>query len=52
MHRSTAIRYLDTLVGIDLLSKLKLGKENYYFNVQLYQLLDGAGERLMRGETP
>ena len=52
VHRSTAIRYLDALVGIDLLSKLKLGKENYYFNVQLYQLLDGAGERLMRGETP
>ena len=52
VHRNTAIRYLDALVGIDLLSKLKLGKENYYFNVQLYQLLDGAGERLMRGETP
>lgn len=52
VHRSTAIRYLDALVGIGLLSKQKLGKGNYYFNVQLYKLLDGAGERLMQGETP
>jgi Fic family protein len=52
VHRSTAIRYLEALVGIGLLSKHKLGKDNYYFNVQLYELLDGAGERLMRGEAP
>ena len=52
VHRSTAIRYLEALVGVGLLSKQKLGKDNYYFNVGLYELLDGAGERLMRGEKP
>jgi predicted nuclease of restriction endonuclease-like (RecB) superfamily len=31
---------------------LELSKDNHYFNVRLYELLDGAGERLMRGEKP
>lgn len=50
VHRSTAVRYLDSLVSSQILSKHKLGKDNYYFNSDLYRLLDGVGERLMSGE--
>jgi DNA-binding IclR family transcriptional regulator len=50
VHRSTAVRYLDTLVEAQMLSKHKLGKDNYYFNTALYRLLDGVGERLMTGK--
>ena len=49
VHRNTAVKYLDELVRIGLLDKRKFGKENYYFNISLYQCLDGAGERLMMG---
>jgi Fic family protein len=52
VHRNTAIKYLDELVRIDLVSKQKIGKDNYYFNIALYNLLDGAGERLMRELKP
>ena len=51
VHRNTAAKYLDELVRIGVLDKRKLGKENYYFNISLYQCLDGAGERLMMGDT-
>lgn len=37
--RKTAAKYLDEMVGIGLLSKHKLGKDNYYLNDALYQLL-------------
>ena len=50
VHRSTAVRYLDALVDAQILSKHKLGKDNYYFNTELYRLLDGVGERLMTGQ--
>jgi Fic family protein len=50
VHRSTAVRYLDALVEAQILSKHKLGKDNYYFNTELYRLLDGVGERLMTGK--
>jgi Fic family protein len=50
VHRSTAVRYLDALVDAQMLSKHKLGKDNYYFNTALYRLLDGVGERLMTGQ--
>ncbi len=50
VHRSTAVRYLDALVKSQILSKYKLGKDNYYFNTALYRLLDGVGERLMTGK--
>lgn len=52
VHRNTAIKYLDDLTRLGLVSKHKLGKDNYYFNLALYDLLDGAGERLMRGLAP
>jgi Fic family protein len=37
--RQTASRYLDEVVALGLLSKHKLGKENYYLNDELYALL-------------
>ena len=37
--RQTAARYLDELVALGLLTKHKLGKENYYLNDGLYALL-------------
>ncbi|MEO7715177.1 MAG: Fic family protein [Capsulimonas sp.] len=40
--RQTAAKYLDELVRIDLLSKRKYEKENYYFNDALFELLRGA----------
>ena len=39
VHRNTASKYLNQLVDIGLLSKHKLGKDNYYLNNQLYDLL-------------
>jgi len=39
VHRNTASKYLNQLVEIGLLSKHKLGKDNYYLNSGLYDLL-------------
>jgi len=39
IHRNTASKYLNQLVDIGLLTKHKLGKDNYYLNSQLYDLL-------------
>ena len=39
VHRNTASKYLESLVGIGLLVKHKVGKENYYLNKKLYDLL-------------
>jgi Fic family protein len=39
VHRNTASRYLDELVRIGLLSRHKLGKENFYLNNALFELL-------------
>jgi Fic family protein len=39
VHRNTAVKYLDELVRIGLLSKHKLGKDNYYLNDALYAVL-------------
>lgn len=50
VHRSTAVRYLDAMVEAQILDKQKLGKDNYYFNIALYRLLHGVGERLMQGQ--
>jgi Fic family protein len=41
--RKTASKYLEELVGIGLLSKYKLGKDNYYLNHTLYELLQNVG---------
>jgi Fic family protein len=37
--RQTAAKYLDAIVGIGLLSKHKLGKENFYLNDALFEML-------------
>ena len=39
IHRNTAGKYLEQLVDIGLLTKHKRGKENYYLNKKLYDLL-------------
>ena len=42
VHRNTATKYLDELVRIGLLTRHKLGKENYYLNDALYALLQNV----------
>ncbi len=39
IHRNTASKYLNQLVDIGVLTKHKLGKDNYYLNNELYALL-------------
>lgn len=41
--RKTAARYLEQLVEIGILSKHKIGKDNYYLNDGLYALLGNIG---------
>ena len=43
--RATASKYLDELVGAKLLTKVKLGRENYYINPPLYRLLGSVGDQ-------
>lgn len=45
VHRNTATKYLDSLVQLGLLSKHKLGKDNFYLNDALFQLLLNSGEQ-------
>ena len=44
VNRKTAARYLNELVRIGLLSKQKIGVDNYYLNDTLYNLLWHAGD--------
>lgn len=39
VHRNTAAAYLNQLVELELLEKIKLGKSNYYVNRALFNLL-------------
>ncbi len=39
LHRNTAVKYLNQLIEIGLLEKHKKGKENYYLNKRLFELL-------------
>jgi Fic family protein len=41
ISRSTAIRYLDTLVKADFLTKHKVGRDNFFLNAKLLELLAG-----------
>ena len=43
INRKTASKYLDVLVDMALLSKHRLGKENYYLNDSLFELLLNVG---------
>jgi len=38
IHRNTASKYLNQLVDIGILTKHKLGKDNYYLNTELFNL--------------
>lgn len=42
VSRITATRYLDELIGIGLLEKRKIGRDNYYINTALYELLSNV----------
>ena len=42
VSRSTAIRYLDALVEKQLLNKQKIGRDNFYINKPLFNLLAGT----------
>jgi len=42
VSRQTASRYLDQLVELGLVHLQKIGKENFYINVELYQFLNDA----------
>ena len=41
ISRSTAIRYLDILVNAGILTKHKVGRDNYFLNAKLFDLLAG-----------
>lgn len=43
ISRSTAIRYLDTLVEAGFLTKHKVGRDNFFLNAKLLVLLTGNG---------
>lgn len=45
VHRNTAGKYLDEIVNVGLLAKHKLGKDNFYINVSLFNLLAGSGQK-------
>lgn len=45
VSRITAIRYLDQLIGIGLLEKHKIGRDNYYINMALYNLLSTVHQK-------
>lgn len=42
IHRNTAKRYLDSLLEIGIFSKHKMGRENFYINIDLFALLQGV----------
>lgn len=42
--RITATRYLDELTRIGLMDKIKIGRDIFYINIQLFKLLSGSHE--------
>jgi Fic family protein len=46
VHRNTAKKHLDTLVEINLIDKHKTGKENFYINTSLFNLLQNNMRRV------
>ncbi|TDH23976.1 Fic family protein [Segetibacter sp. 3557_3] len=42
VSRSTSIRYLETLVTARILEKVKVGRDNFYLNKELFKLLSGS----------
>lgn len=45
VSRPTATRYLDELTAINIVHKHKLGKDNYYVNHELYELLANVNSK-------
>ena len=45
VSRITATRYLDELIAIELLVKRKIGRDNYYINTALYDLLSNVHQK-------
>ena len=43
--RNTAMAYLNRIVGMGLLTKMKIGKSNYYINNKLVELFMSVGEK-------
>lgn len=46
VSRPTATRYLDELTAINIVHKHKLGKDNYYVNHELYELLANVNSKI------
>lgn len=46
INRKTASKYLEDLVSIGILSKHKLGKDNYYLNDSLFKLLSNVSKNI------
>lgn len=44
--RQTASKYLDQLIELKLITLHKIGKENFYINIALYDFLQNAPQRL------
>lgn len=49
IHRLTATKYLNELVKIGLLRKFKIGKQIFYLNLSLFDLLHSVGTRPLNG---
>lgn len=49
--RKTATKYLDTIVNVGLLQKVKLGKTNYYINTELMDLFINRAEVVANIDT-
>jgi DNA-binding IclR family transcriptional regulator len=48
VSRLSATRYLDELVRIGLLDEQKMGRDNYYINVALYDLLGNVYQKSVK----
>jgi Fic family protein len=48
--RKTAAKYLEELCRVDLLTKHKLGKDNYYLNNDLFNLLSNVSSLRVEDE--
>lgn len=51
VHRNTAYKYLEGLTAIGLLSKHKIGKQNFYINGELFELLHNVGAQPAGGKS-
>lgn len=51
VHRNTATKYLEGLTSLGLLRKHKIGKQNFYLNHALYELLHNVGAQPVGGAS-